>query len=85
MPDNKPVYSKLHAVKNGVLVCIDDEKQLFKYVTLDKVKIGSQSLNQILSDKDQKIKNLEKRINRLELFKEQQIELNKLNENGDDF
>ena len=85
MPDNKIAYSKLHAVNNGVLVCINEEKQLFKYITLDKVKIGSRTLSAVLADKDSEINKLEKRIVKLEKFKAEQNKLNLLNERGDDF
>jgi hypothetical protein len=33
-----PIYSKLHAIDNGVLVCVNKDKELFKYVPLSQVK-----------------------------------------------
>jgi iron-sulfur cluster repair protein YtfE (RIC family) len=85
MPENKPIYSKLHAVKNGVLVCVDEKKQLFKYVKLDQVMLGSKTLGTALKETDSTIKKLNERIVKLEQFKESQIELNKLNESESDF
>lgn len=85
MSNNKPTYSKLHAIKDGVLVCVDEEKQLFKYIKLDQVKIRNKKLGTVLDEKDTKIKKLEDRIKKLEAFKESQVELNKLNESESDF
>jgi hypothetical protein len=85
MDKKTPIYSKLHAIDDGVLVCVNEKKQLFKYIRLDQVKIRGKTLGQILEEKDHVIKKLEYRIEKLESFKKKQIELNKLNENGDDF
>jgi hypothetical protein len=85
MDKKTPTYSKLHAIEDGVLVCINEKKQLFKYIKLEQVKIGNKTLGEVLEEKDHAIKGLERRLEKLESFKEKQIELNKLNENGDDF
>lgn len=85
MSQTKPTYSKLNSVQDGVLVCVDSKKDLYKYMTLDKVKIGNKTLGTVLEEKDQTIKKLEDRIEKLEGFKAKQVELNKLNESESDF
>ena len=63
-----PEFSKLHAIKDGILVCSKKEGtiELFKYIPLEDVRLGDLSLGEVLENKDQKINKLEKRIKELE-------------------
>lgn len=63
------VISRINSVNDGVLVCIDEEKDIYKYLPLDQVKIGSQTLKQVFKSYDGKIANLTKRITDLENWK----------------
>lgn len=85
MSQAKHTFSKLNTVQDGVLVCVDSEKDMYKYMTLDKVKMGNKTLATVLAEKDTTIKKLEDRIKKLESFKNKQIKLNKLNESESDF
>jgi len=64
MENKQPVYSKLNAVEDGVLVCTkkDGQNELFKYIPLGRVKAeGNQTLNEILEalrDENKKLKQI---------------------------
>jgi len=59
-------YSKLNPVKNGVLVCVDEKKAIFKYIPLGDVVINAKRLEDVLKEKDDQIENLAKSIVKLE-------------------
>lgn len=62
-------YSKINTVNDGVLVCVDEAKDLYKYVKLEDVKIGSKTLKEVLKKQEIDINNLEERIKKLELYR----------------
>lgn len=51
-------YQKVNAIDQGVLVCIDKEKDIYKYVPLENVSYQGQKLGTVLKETNEKIKAL---------------------------
>jgi len=79
-------YSKLNPIENGVLVCVNKEKELYKYVALEDVLFKKEPLKDVLKAKDDKIIKLEDRVKILEnTVRKISDYINFVNEEGDDF
>lgn len=60
-------FSKINPVESGVLVCVDEAKDHYKYIRIDNVKMmNGHKLSNVLAEKDSKIKTLEGRVFALE-------------------
>ncbi len=60
-------FSKINPVKNGVLVCLDEEKKVFKYVPLDQVVMSNGiTLKAQIDDYERTLVAINKRFQRLE-------------------
>lgn len=61
--------SRINTLNDGVLVCVDEAKDLYKYKKLEDVKIGEITLKEVFKSYDMKIEKLENRIKKLEQYR----------------
>lgn len=67
MPE-QVTFSKINPVKNGVLVCLGEEKKLFKYVPLDQVVMSNGiTLKAFIDDYERTLEAIDKRFQRVEV------------------
>jgi hypothetical protein len=60
-------FPKFDSVQNGVLVCIDEEKKIFKYVLLDQVIMSAGiTLADFFDDYERSLEAIDIRFRRLE-------------------
>jgi hypothetical protein len=79
-------YSKLNPIENGVLVCVNKEKELYKYVALEDVLFKNKKLKDVLKEKDIEILKLQDRVKSLEASTRAiKNYINFSQESGDDF
>jgi len=66
MPE-QVTFSKINPVKNGVLVCIDEEKKIYKYVSLDSIQMpNGTTLRAFFDDYTLALGRIEERFRRVE-------------------
>jgi hypothetical protein len=60
-------FSRINPINNGVLVCIDEEKKLYKYVPLDQIQMpNGTTLRAFFDNYELKLVEIEKRFKRVE-------------------
>jgi len=66
MPE-QVTFSKINPIKNGVLVCVDEEKKIYKYVPIDQVVMSDGiTLAAVLDDYERSLEAIDARFKRLE-------------------
>ena len=59
-------YSKNNSINDGVLICVDESKDIYKYVPLEQVMLNGISVQNHIKNYELQINKLTKRIEVLE-------------------